>query len=90
MRRGGGAEGGVRQGGGETRGRHRGELQVANGAAAILPAAGRAARCERVTSFLWNQAPPFNQPLRAESVQGGVSDPLSQGHHTLSCRTKRV
>lgn len=43
MRRGGGAEGGVRQGGGERRGRHRGELQVANGAAAILPAAGRAA-----------------------------------------------
>lgn len=80
VRRGGGADGGVRQGRGQRGGRHREEVQVANGAAAILPAAGRAGRCERVTPFLLNQAPPFNQPLRAKSVLGGVSNPLSQGH----------
>lgn len=42
MRRRGGADGGVREGGGERGGGHGEELQLADGAAAILPAAGRA------------------------------------------------
>lgn len=88
-RRGGvGADGGVRQGGGQSGGGNGEELQLANRAAAILPATGRAGRCEQATPLLLMQVPPFNQPLRAER-QRGVSHPLSQGHQTLSCRTGR-
>lgn len=51
LKRSGGADGGVRQGGGERGGRYGEELQLANGATAILPAAGRAGRCDRTTPF---------------------------------------
>lgn len=65
-----GAERGVRQRGEQGGGGHRGELQLANGATAVLSATGGAA---------------FHQPRRAEG-EDCFCRPLSQRHQAGSCR----
>lgn len=74
----GGADRGMRQRGEKGSRGHREELQLADGAAALLPAAERPPVPLRRTQ-------PFNQPLRAEGRRR-LRHPLAQGYQTGSCR----